>query len=395
MLSVQSLRNPPSRQAVYAWLVELLKAAGFETTGWQRGRIQRALLYTISTGVADLAELGKVIVEFGFNDTASGEPLNEFSKSRFDNTKTPAVKAQGPMRLASVANIPYTITPGQLIAATDSGVEFRNITGGVLPAGSTLAPATMATPLVWEARLAGSNGNVSNGSVTRLLTPLAGVTISNDVLDANGNWYTTAGADEESDASIQQRNKTKWPTLALALIREGFENVARSGGAMKVYVDDTNPRGAGTVDVYVAGTRAELGTDVIGAIQNLFAKRWFRTDPYPANVNTSRVYVRTVVPQYISLAGGVVYYDPSVEDVQANVIQALNDLADATPLGGWDYSPGPSNILTRGDLLHAIENVEGVRTAVLPLAADISIGSLRLVVPAADDWDLEFVPVTS
>lgn len=391
MLSVQQLRNPPSRQAVYAWLVDLLKSFGFETTGWQRGRIQRAFLYVISTGVADLAELGKILAEFSFNDTATGDALNEFSKSRFANEKTPAIRTVGPIRLISVAQIPYTIQVGQLRATTNLGIVFRNTTGGTLAAGSTASPSELI--LTWEAELAGARGNVALGAVNRLLTPLAGVSVSNDVLSGD-NWYSTAGADEESDESIRARNRTKWADQSIEGVRETVEAIARANGAAKVYVDDTNPRGAGTVDVYVSGTRAVLGSETLAAIQDAFSRRFFHTESYPAS-SSSRILVRNATAQEVSLSGWTVYYDSSVEDVQANVIQAINDLADVTPIGGWDYSPGPTHVLTRGDLLHAIESVEGVRTCTPPPGQDdITVGSLAFITPAADNWDLVFVPVT-
>jgi hypothetical protein len=75
MLSVEALRKTSKLKDVYAWLIELLKSVGFETTGWQPGRIQLSMFTTFAAGSADLTELGKFIVEFGFNDLSSGPAL--------------------------------------------------------------------------------------------------------------------------------------------------------------------------------------------------------------------------------------------------------------------------------------------------------------------------------
>lgn len=390
MLSVEQLRNPSTRAAVLEWLLEILKSAGFETTGWQKGRIQRTLMTAFAECAADLTELAKGIVEFGFNDTAAGDPLNEFSKSRFANAKTPAQRARGPLTLRSVASIPYTVEPLQLIAATASGIEFRNISGGTIPAGSPSAPS--ATTLLFEARVAGiSGGMVGVGEIDRLLTPLAGVTISNDQV-VGGVWYTVAPADEESDASIRERNRTKWATLSVELIAEAYEHIARNAGAAKVSVDDNNPRGAGTIDIYVSGELSLLGTAEMQAIQAAFAKRAFQTEPTwsPTPHPTSRAWVRHAGETPVTLSG-TVYYVAGTVDIASRVTLALDDLARRIPLGGFPYSPG---LLTIGDILETIENVEGVRTVILNPRTDIPVAPRSLVRRGAPNWGLTFTPVT-
>lgn len=390
MLSVEQLRNPSTRAAVLEWLLEILKSAGFQTTGWQKGRIQRTLMTAFAECAADLTELAKGIVEFAFNDTAAGDPLNEFSKSRFANAKTPAQRARGPLTLRSVASIPYTVEPLQLIAATASGIEFRNISGGTIPAGSPSAPS--ATTLIFEARVAGiSGGMVGVGEIDRLLTPLAGVTVSNDQV-VGGVWYTVAPADEESDASIRERNRTKWATLSVELIAEAYENIARNAGAAKVSVDDNNPRGAGTIDIYVSGELSLLGTAEMQAIQAEFARRAFQTEPTwsPDPHPTSRAWVRHAWETPVTLSG-TVYYVAGTVDIASRVTLALDDLARRIPLGGFPYSPG---LLTIGDILETIENVEGVRTVILNPRTDIPVAPRSLVRRGAPNWGLTFTPVT-
>jgi hypothetical protein len=385
MLSVQQLRTPITRKQALDWLVTLLKSFGFDTTGWQDGRIQKTLLLSVCTLVSDLTELNKDVVEFGFNEYASGAALTLFSKSRFNNTRIAAVRTRGPMRLTSTASIPYTIEPGQLVAATDDGIEFRNVDGGVVPAGGSV-------PLMFEARLAGSDSLVPAGAVTRLLTSLAGVTIANAEQDP---WYTVAGKDEESDASLRLRNSTKWATLGLDLVGEGYVNLALSNGAVKVTLADQNPRGAGTIDVYCAGDLAVLSDSDMGAIQLAFSKRAFHTDAVWPPSSTSRANAVKPDTQPLDLIG-VVYHDPAVDQatMRARVEGALKDFLRRTPIGGWDYRPGPANVIMLGDILDVIKETEGVRTVNLSSpSSSFAVNPLKLVVQGL--WSLTYTPVTT
>lgn len=387
MLTLQQLRTPVTRTQALAWALQILKALGFETTAWQDGRIQKTILLTVATLASDFSELAKAIADFGFNDYATGDALNEFSRSRFGNVKTAAVRTRGPMRLNSSATIPYTIQPGQLLVATDQNVQFRNVTGGTLPAG----PGASLS-LDFEALIAGVASVVPGGSVTRMITTLAGVTVVND---SGPPWYDVQGADEQSDASIQTENRTQWSRLSVELVAEAYINIATKFGAAKVGLADQNPRGAGTIDVYPSGPTELLGNLQIAALQLAFSTRTFGTDAtWPAS-STSRVAVLHPPLQVLDLVG-TIYFDATSNqaDVAAGVNQALLDLLVLTPIGGFSHPPGISNVITLADLIEAIESVDGVRTVILTTpASTVSVGTLSLVIQGT--WNFTYTAVTS
>lgn len=394
MLSLDSLRKPFTRAQAMTRIVELLTSLGFETTAWQEGSIQRTTITLLAIMYSDLSEVVKAIAEFGFNSYASGDSLREFSRSRYQQDKQPAVKTRGTIRLTSTASIPYTIQPGQLIVANSLGTQqYRNVTGGVLAAGSVAVPTTL--DLTFDAVLAGSNGNASNGTITRMITPLAGVTCNNNV---GSPWYSVTGADEESDASMRLRNSTKWATLTVELVRDSYENIARTAGARKVAIDDSNPRGPGTIDIYPAADNAQLGTSTMAAIQAAFAARAFQTDTTGSNPwgsATSRV--RTIHPPLSPLAiTATLYHDPGTSGavVAAAATQALQDFLILTPVGGWDYSPGPTNVVKREDLIEVLQAVDGMRSVTLTTpAADVTVAPTALV--TAGTWTLNTQAVAS
>lgn len=377
MLSLASLRNPLTRTQALTHVTEIFTALGFDTTSWADGSIQKTFLMTLSLVVSDLSEVTSDIVAFGFNSYAKGVPLTEFSRSRFANERRAAVATKGPMTLTSTASIPYTIQVGQLIVATATGVQYRNTTGGTLSAGSVASPSTLS--LTFEAVKRGQSGNAAGNNATlRMVTPLAGVTVKT----ANTTpWYTTSGADEESDSSLRARNSTKWATLTVEAVAETYEAIARELGATKVKVHDSNPRGPGTVDIYVAGDAALLGTSDMEAIQAAFAARTFQTDTdWPAS-STSRAAAMQPDDAPLTVVA-TLYHDPNVDGatITTRASQALNDFIAATPLGGWDYSPGPANVVLREDIIEALQAVEGVVTVVLTTpSATVSVGTLELV----------------
>lgn len=392
MLSLQQLRSPMTRKDVLTSILSWMQALGFDTTGWQPGRIQKTLLTAFSLLGSDFTETAKQNAEFGFNDYATGEPLVEFSKSRYDNVPDAAVATAGPMRLTSTATIPYTILPGQLIGSTDAGVQFRNTTGGTLAAGGTL-------DLQWQCTLQGELGNVASGFVNRLLTPLAGVSISNSI---GTPWYTTTGKDQESDASLRQKNSTKWSRLSVELIADAYKNIAINAGAVKVALDDQNPRGAGTINVYVSAERSLLDNTTMQVIQTAFAERTFGTDATWDAVGSiwtgnpaSRVAVLYPPNQVLNVTA-TIYHDPAAvsADVVSAARQALTDLLTRTPIGGNDYSPGPSNVITLDEIYDVFNSLENVRTVTLTTPnADLAVGTLTLVIEGV--WSITAVPVTS
>lgn len=394
MLSLASLRQPLTKAEAVEVITDQFTALGFDTTGWQDGRIQKTILMTMALVLSDLSEVVKAGVEFGFNLYATGQALNEYSRSRFDNEKTEAVATAGPMTLTSTSSVPNVIAVGQLMASTATGVEFRNTTGGTLSAGSVATPSTLV--LQWQAVIKGSSGNVGLSTVTRLLTPIAGVTVANS---SGTPWYTTTGADEESDASIQQRNTTKWSTLSVEAVAEALESIARTAGATKVKVHDSNPRGPGTVDVYAAGDASLLGTAVMEAIQLAYSLRLFDCSdawvtPWPVG-DTTACATKHPALQTLDITA-TVYHDPVYTGsvVLAAVQTALRDFLRTLDIGGSDYSPGPSNVVLREDLIDTIKNVEGVRTVVMTTpSATVSVGALSLVTEGT--WSLTMTAVTT
>lgn len=396
MLSFEDLQTPLKKSEVLEWGIDTLKAFGFQTTGWQAGRIQLSLLETFSTLFSDASEVVSTLAKAGTNETAEGVALILYSKSRFDNDIIAAVKTAGPMVLTNAGTSGHTIQVGQLVAKDTTGTRlFVNTTGGSLAAGGTLT-------LQWEAQKAGSNYNVGNNTVTTLTTPIAGVSISNPD-SGSGVWFTTVGADQELDRTLRVRNSTKISTLALEWVEARYIFEALGLGARKVLIDAANPRGPGSVDVYVASDYAIYDDATMEEFQAAFAERTFQTEsawPVTDTPLPSHVYARKPLTYEIDVQG-VIYYDPqfTAAQMQSAVRQALDDYLTLLNIGGTDLSPGPANVIPLNDIAETIERVKGVRTSTITVpGGNTTINPKALVIPPADGWfgsGLSLVAVTT
>lgn len=390
-ITLEKLRTPITEDEALGTLLGYLTDVGFNATSWQEGSLQRLFIRVFAIVYSDLTSLVAALADFSYNETSTGDALTAFSASHYDNTRSKAVAAVGSIKLTNNGAVPYTISAGAVVVAyvelDGTQRSFRNSTGGSLAAGG----GTLT--LTWVAETAGAASNIPNNSILVLLTPLAGVTASNPPIAGTSSWMSTAGVDQESDALIRTRNRTKWATLSVESIKETTINVALSASPTitRVAVDDANPRGAGTVDVYIAGATTTSGSSDVAAAQTALAKRFFGSD---------RVRTYAAASYAVDLVG-TVYYDPryTAVSIQAAVETALLAFVSSAPIGGFDYTPGPSHIVAKNDIENAVKNaaINGqsvVRTVTLSTpAGDITIPSFGVAVRGT--WLLSYVPVTS
>jgi uncharacterized phage protein gp47/JayE len=375
MPTLDQLRTVPTRTQTLQWYLDNL-ALGFNATGWQSGTPQRTLLLALSRVTTNFAEIGKQIAEMCFNDLARGAALEAYSIARFGNTPKPGTKAKHTVTLRNAGSTPHTITVGQLLFATKQGVQFRNITAGtVASGGGTLA-------VTFEAVKKGSSGNVAANAISVQVTPLAGVALTSALL--------SSGEDPELDSALRLRNSTKWARLTVELVRDSYINLALEASAniRRAEVDDTNPRGAGTIDVYIAGASSTSGPSDIEDAQNLFATRAFQTETYPAdatgaptNPDPTRVLVKAAAGVSVNVSGTVYYGSTfNAATVRSNVEAAIAAFIALTPIGGYPY-PSPGGLLPKNNLERAILAVQGVRTVVLTdPAADVALAGFNVAI---------------
>lgn len=358
-------------------LIDQLDSLGFSATSWQEGSVQRTIVVIMAFVYWKLREFIASISYFAFNSSSSGDALTSFSDSHYDNQRVTAVAAQHTCVLTGGAvGPPHTVVIDQLVAS-DGTLTFRNKTAGTVPASGTLS-------LTFECETLGADGNVANGTITTLQTPLAGVTINNPD-PGTGTSITRVGADAELDAALQLRNSSKWSTLdPVTAIADRYEYTARTVVAnCRVAVDDSNPGGPGTIYVYIAADDGVATSGEQTLVDNAIDAAAFG--------GTHTVYIATADALAIT---ATIYYDPDYtsSDVEDAVDAAVETYINAAPIGGYDYSPGPSAVIDRDGLLAAIRAVDGVEKVSMTVpSADFSVTAYHVATAGTHSWTMTAV----
>lgn len=375
-------------------LLDLLDSLGFAATSWQEGSLA---LLAVEMSALIWSRVSSVAVTVRDNmhvPTAFGEGLTRLSRSHYDNEREKAVATRRLITLACAAGQgPHVIDVGDIVVSDDTGQTFRNVEGNGVVYPVNLSSGGGPITFRFEAEIAGSAGNVANGEVNQLVTTLAGVTVTADVIEREG-------VDQESDPRLRQRNTSKWALLTeLELIDDAVENIVLNASPTiaVVRIDSQNPRGAGTVNVWIAGALTTASVDDVNAAQGELNKRAF--GPQPPDP-LAAFLVQSAPPAPLDITGTVYYSGAAPKQaVQQAIEDALLDFLETIPLGGFDYAPGPANVVPINDIEAVIKSakvggVQPVKTVVLELpSGNFAVPSFAKVTQGT--WLLSLVPVNN
>lgn len=213
-----------------------------------------------------------------------------------------------------------TITIPAYQAIADGGTSlFENVSEIKVTAG---APQLVE----FRARTAGTDGNVSPGAVAGFQVGAAGLGITSPA-----GSRIVAGAPRETSAAMLKRGRARVPNLSTAGNAVGFDAWVRevAPSVTKWAVDDTNPNGPGSTDLYAANAAGGATVDELAALDAFFQPRRGKgTGP-----------LRTLAAPEQTLAFGLVLRSKSSATATANAANsALQALQAALPLGGSDSS---------------------------------------------------------
>lgn len=351
VIDLTELQTPLTEEQALTKVLAIAQQIGFNTTSWHSGSMGRTLVQIIAKVYEELSKIGAAVSKQGYNEYATGTALTVLSRNHYQNTRAPAKSTIGLATLtASASSGPHTFAVGDVIGETADGKGYVNTTGGTLNAGSTLE-------LSFQAEGPGADYNVANSTITSLRTAIAGVSITNPAQAGTGTWITSAGADEEQDPVLKVRNETKWPTLSYAAPGRGYQSMALdnegtgvSTSITRVFVDDTNPQGPNTIDIYVATSAGAVSAPDVALIQAYIAAR----KPTTA---VPEVISATPVPQTLT---GTVYHDGTREDasLRNDIETAIAAYLGSIPIGGTKIAG--AGIASKEKIEAAIMGVIGV-----------------------------------
>lgn len=241
-----------------------LRATAFRITNLRPGGVFYTLLEICNQALADLHQLLSDISPQLYLETATGEWL-DLKAADYNVLRNPAVKTKGDVILIREGTDGNLIIPAGTEVATAVGVDGRRLKyivadQAVIPTGQSQAPVSV------EAEFEGAEYNVGTGMITELLIHINGIIqVTN-----NSDWITREGCDEEDDDSLRERAQEAWAGLASGGTPEAYRVWARQvPGVMVVWVDDSQPRGQGSVDIYITSSTGAPTPGLISDVQAL------------------------------------------------------------------------------------------------------------------------------
>ena len=247
-----------------------------------------------------------------FPTTAVGEYLDRHAAQR-GLTRKPAVKARG-----NVQFFPASEDHGDILIPAGTVVcTYKNLSRYVTDSDVTLSSGQNYALVPITAAEEGAAGNANGGTVTILVTPIAGI----------GRIYNGSlirgGCDMETDEELRARLLDSFINISNGTNAAYYKRIAMEvSGVASVSVVGC-ARGAGTVDVYVLGADAENLTPAKRAeVQELLTQaRELNVDVRvcdPEDVEIS-LYIRLTVEAGYD-------FNTVASEVQQNVKRFINSL---------------------------------------------------------------------
>ena len=338
-----------------------LKDEGFVVTNFHSGGVFYTTLMVVLRIKIELLQLARRVLNNMFVSHAGGVWLDlkaaDYSKKRKKAQKTQGLVTVSRMGADGEA---VKIAKGHVFKSIMdiNGEELRYFTTDA----AVLQKGVHSVDVLVEAEAEGSRYNVPEGQITRTLTYLGEVTISN-----GADWIVREGSDTEDDESVRTRALRSWSELAQLATEDAFINAAESvAGVLFAQADCDHPRGQGTVDVIVTGTAGE-------ATEGLLAEVTEAVDKIAGPYDNILVKSSVTVAQNIEVTVTTSAADAD-EDIETRVKTILTELL-AVRRGRKLYE------LTRSDINHAIRSGYSASTnaEVITPAQDVKLEKDKVI----------------
>ena len=244
-----------------------LQEAGFIITNFHSGGIFYTMLMIVLRVKLELIQLLRTVLNNLFVSHATGVWLDlkmaDYSKKRKKAQKTQGLVTVSRLDAEGEAvKIPKGTVFKTVQDINGEELRFFALEAAVLQKGAQ----TVEVPV--EAEIEGTRYNVPQEQITRTLTYLGEISVSNA-----RDWITREGSDTEDDESARTRTLRSWSELAQRAIEDTFVNTAESvPGVLFAQADCLHPRGQGTVDVIVTGTAGEATEGLLNNVRKAVAQ---------------------------------------------------------------------------------------------------------------------------
>lgn len=348
-----------TQAAVLAGLLADMSSEGVDAAGFSPFSVANVMPTLDARALAYQQELRVRLAGAAFLDLAvkyGDDWVDRIVKAWFGITRVPATKTRWLFRLTAAIGA-GTITAGarELVADAGGGVYFDNMTA------ISIADGTSAY-VEFECRTAGIVGNVLAGAVTAFQIGRSGLSVANPA-----GYLTFAGRDKERNLDYVARGRAQFASNSkggaraayLVWVVEAFEAAGLECTITKIGVDDANPTGPGSTDIYGANSSGPATVNELAiADAYLQARRGLGTGK-----------LRMLAAPALEIAIVAALYVDGNDNAVADSIVALNGVKADFELGGG----------TKGKLF-----TDTIRGALLGPDGVVGVYKLDIISPAAD-----------
>lgn len=338
-----------------------LKDEGFVVTNFHSGGVFYTALMVVLRIKIELLQLARRVLNNMFVTHAEGVWL-DLKVADYSKKRKKAQKTQGLVTVSRVGadGEAIKIAKGHVFKSIMdiNGEELRYFTTDA----AVLQKGAHSVDVLVEAEAEGSRYNVPEGQITRTLTYIGEVTISN-----GADWIVREGSDTEDDESTRARALRSWSELAQLATEDAFINAAESvAGVLLAQADCDHPRGQGTVDVIVTGTAGEATEGLLAEVTEAVDKI---AGPYDNILVKSSVTVAQDIEVTVTTSAA-----DTDEDIETRIKTILTELL-AVRRGRKLYE------LTRSDINHAIRSGYSASTnaEVITPAQDVKLEKDKVI----------------
>ncbi|MCC6559652.1 MAG: baseplate J/gp47 family protein [Polyangiaceae bacterium] len=325
-------------------LVAEAAARGCDVAGFSPYSISATLPALDARALSVEQALRVQITRAGFLDLAAGagdEWVDYLVKAWFGIDRIPATKARRRFKLTAAPSAgTIAVAPRELVADA-GGVLFENTTAFEVLAGTT-------TYREFECRSPGLAGNILPGAILGFQIGKPGLTVANEAGDA-----IFAGRPAETNDALVARGRAKFPAGSvggsrdayLVWVEEAFSTQGLTSTITKIGVDDGNPNGPGSTDIYLANAAGPATVDELAVVDAYLQPRRAKGSG-PLRVLAAEELIQPVV--------GTLFVDGNPTAV-ADAVAAMAELQADLPLGG-----GPRRTLYVDSIRGALLGPDGV-----------------------------------
>lgn len=372
-VSLAELQTPLTRESVRELILELLADAEFPVEAWQDEGAARMIVEVGAALGAQQSEPVALLAKMIFVATAVDSFLDALLQSNYQETRNAAVAATFPVRFENSGGVTHVKGAQEIGLRSSNGQTFATTAGATVSAGAETTVAVAANS-------AGAAGNIVAPEL-ELTTPLAGVRAFFD------GTFTTVGADAESDPAYRARSIAKWATLRAESINAAYENRIKTAvpGVFSVGFDSDNPRGEGTVDIYLAGENATAGGSDVIAAQVVIDAQTFGNGSGDDEKQVKAIAAPTVTQD---VAGTVYVSGISSAEATLALDAAWRAFLATIPIGGFDLSPGPTHTIELSQIDAALAIDGRVSMTLTTPAAAVAVPLNTKVLEGSITWTI-------